>query len=162
MNQNYSLKNFLPLIILFGLITALTFAKLFVLGPSNTHAFMSSFMGFFFIIFGGFKAYNLTAFAEAYAMYDLVAKRSRTYALAYPFIELVLGFFYLFSWYPTITNVITLIIMTMSAAGVAVSLMQGQHIMCACLGTIFKIPMTYVTLAEDLLMALMALIMLVY
>lgn len=162
MNHKYSVKDFMPLIIIFALITLLTLANLFILGPANTHTFMTSFMGFFFIIFGGFKIANLAKFAEAYAMYDLIAKRSRIYALAYPFIELALGFSYLFGWYPMVTNIVTLIIMTISAVGVGYTLMQGQHIMCACLGAIFKIPMTYVTLAEDLLMAVMALVMLIY
>lgn len=162
MNQNHSIKDFLPLIVLLALITALTLAKLFILGPADLHAFMTAFMGFFFVIFGGFKIANLTKFAEAYSMYDLIAKRSRVYALAYPFIELALGASYLLGWYPMITNLITLVIMTISAAGVGYTLSQGQHVVCACLGALFKIPMTYVTLAEDLLMAAMALIMLVY
>ena len=33
--------------------------------------------------------------------------------------------------------------------------------MCACLGVVFKIPMTYVTLTEDLLMGTMAFVMLI-
>jgi hypothetical protein len=51
--------------------------------------------------------------------------------------------------------------MLISALGVANELRKKQTIMCACLGTVFKIPMTYVTLFEDLLMASMALYMLV-
>lgn len=162
MNQKYSIQDFIPLIIILSLVLLATCAKLFIFGPATMHGFMTSFMAFFFLIFGGLKAINLTKFAEAYAMYDLIAQRSKSYALAYPFIELGLGFSFLFGWYPMTTNIITLILMTISAVGVAATLLKGQHIMCACLGAIFKIPMTYVTLAEDLLMAIMAFIMIIY
>src|SRR5579872_4896007 len=168
MNNKYSFRDFLPLIIIFGVVLVATYLKVHLhwfgaLGMSEiaTHSFMTSFMAFFFIIFGGFKIFNLSKFAEAYAMYDLIAKRSRIYALAYPFIEFGLGLSYLFNWYPMITNTVTLILMCISAAGVAQALMKGNLIMCACLGAVFKIPMTYVTLAEDLLMAVMAHIMLI-
>ena len=52
--------------------------------------------------------------------------------------------------------------MAIGSAGVALKLLQGQELMCACLGAVFKIPMTYVTLAEDLIMGLMALLMLIF
>ena len=50
--------------------------------------------------------------------------------------------------------------MIVSSIGVTKELAQGRKITCACLGAVFKIPMTYVTLLEDVLMAVMALIML--
>lgn len=117
-------------------------------------------MGLFFIVFGSFKIMNLRGFVEAYSMYDLLAQRSTLYAYLYPFIELSLGIAYLMRWHLTAINGITLVLMLISAAGVARELAQGRAIMCACLGVVFKIPMTYVTLAEDLLMAVMAMIML--
>lgn len=117
-------------------------------------------MGSFFIIFGTFKIVNLQKFAMAYGEYDLIAKRSRAYALIYPFIELFLGVAYFAQYHLNIINIITFILMSVSAAGVANELSKGKMIICACLGALFKIPMTYVTLLEDLLMALMALVML--
>lgn len=48
-----------------------------------------------------------------------------------------------------------------SAIGVAQALMAKRKIVCACLGAVFKIPITKVTLLEDVLMFLMALGMLV-
>ena len=52
--------------------------------------------------------------------------------------------------------------MAISSIGVAIELSKKKEIMCACLGVVFKLPMTYVTLLEDLLMAAMALIMLIH
>ncbi len=124
----------------------------------DTNIAMSDFMAGFFLVFGAFKLLRLNAFAEAYAMYDIIAKRSTTYAYLYPFIEIILGFAYLFRLYPTATNLVTLIVMIISSMGVAQELAQKRTIECACLGMVFKIPMTYVTLCEDLLMAGMALL----
>jgi hypothetical protein len=44
--------------------------------------------------------------------------------------------------------------------GVAQALREKRTIQCACLGTALKLPMTKVTLAEDVVMGLMALVML--
>jgi methylamine utilization protein MauE len=161
MNNQYSLKNFLPLIIIFSIILLFTLARQWYFG-FNFMNFMIDFMAGFFIVFGAFKVINLSDFAMAYQEYDLIAKKSKIYAYAYPFIELALGLCYLFRFQMQIANWITLILMIIGSIGVARELAKKREITCACLGTVFKIPMTYVTLAEDLIMGLMALMMLIY
>ena len=49
----------------------------------------------------------------------------------------------------------------MNSAYVTQALLQKRKIRCACLGTILKLPMSGITLLEDLLMGVMALVMLV-
>src|SRR5262249_5779920 len=122
---------------------------------------MTHFMAGFFLAFSFFKLLNLSAFADSYSMYDIVAQRSRAYALAYPFIELGLGLAYLSQGQPFAVNLVTLIVMGVSAVGVVQSLMSKRKIRCACLGAVFNLPMSTVTLVEDLLMAGMAAWMLV-
>jgi hypothetical protein len=51
---------------------------------------------------------------------------------------------------------ITLPLMLIGAAGVLRQLMRGSKIQCACLGTYVKLPLTTVSLVEDLVMATMA------
>lgn len=156
----YELKDFVPLIVIFSLIIAVTVAHQLYYGW-NFYEGMRIFMAAFFLIFGFFKILNLNGFVQAYAMYDLIAQRYRWYGYVYPFLELGLAVAYLFSWNLPFTNVFTLVLMLVSAAGVFNELRKGKGIVCGCLGTVFKIPMTYVTLAEDLLMALMAFLMLI-
>ena len=158
--MNYSVKDFIPLILILSIVVIVALVKSFISGNFDLLNLMTNFMGSFFIIFGTFKIVNLQKFAMAYAEYDLIAKRSRAYALIYPFIELFLGVAYFAQYHLNIINIITFILMSVSAAGVANELSKGKMIICACLGALFKIPMTYVTLLEDLLMALMALVML--
>jgi Methylamine utilisation protein MauE len=160
-SRHYTIKDFLPLIIIFSLIMAITIIQQLYFGWNLRDA-MRIFMAAFFIIFGFFKIINLHGFVNAYAMYDLIAQRYRWYGYLYPFLELGLGFAYLFKFFMPLTNMLTLILMLVSATGVFNELRKGKHIVCACLGDVFKLPMTYVTLTEDLLMALMALLMLIF
>ena len=121
---------------------------------------MQYFMAGFFIVFSFFKFLNLTGFAESYAMYDILAKRVKVYGLVYPFIELILGVAYLTGFEPTITYIATICIMGFSSIGVIQSVLDKKKIRCACLGAVFNLPMSMVTIIENLIMVLMALIML--
>lgn len=58
-------------------------------------------------------------------------------------------------------NTATLVIMLLGAAGVPQALLSGRSIRCGRLGTTLNLPMTTVTMVEDLLMAAMAAAMLV-
>lgn len=158
--HDVTLRKFIPLIVIFLCITLYTLGNQFIKGPNILEG-MYDFMGSFFIVFSVFKIINLSGFAQAYSKYDIIAKRSLIYSYAYPFIELFLGFLYLLRYHITIANYITIILMFVSSIGVGLELSQGKKIVCACLGTVFKIPMTYVTLAEDIIMGLMACIMLI-
>jgi Methylamine utilisation protein MauE len=158
--MNCTIKSFLPLIIIIAAIVSFTLLRQVRYGFNLDDA-MYDFMGSFFVIFGFFKVINLHGFVEAYSTYDIIAKHSIAYAYIYPFIELGLGIAYLLRYQLVIATWITLLVMIVSSIGVAYELAQKKQIVCACLGAMFKIPMTYVTLAEDLLMSIMALIMLI-
>ncbi len=155
--MRYTFRDFIPLIAIFAIICLFTVVRQFLYGSWDMMYAMNDFMAGFFLVFGTFKLINLPKFVVAYKEYDLLAKRSTAYAYLYPFIEIGLGLAYFFRFMPIATNIITYIVMLFSAIGVAVSLSQGQQMMCACLGVVFKLPMTYVTLFEDMLMAGMAL-----
>ncbi len=158
--NGYSLKDFLPLIAIFSIIALITLSHQLYYGW-NIKDCMRIIMAAFFLIFGFFKIINLSGFAKAYSMYDLIAKRVYWYGYVYPFLEIFLGIAYILQWKPIETNIFTLILMLISAAGVFNELRQGKQVTCACLGALFVIPMTYVTLAEDLIMAIMSLAMLI-
>ena len=121
--------------------------------------FAADFMGGFFLTFAFFKLLDWKGFAKSFAMYDLIAARFRGYAMAYPIIELVLGCAYILRWRPTLTNAITLGLMIVGGLGVGIAVAQRQKIQCACLGTVFDLPMSLVTVIENGTMAAMALMM---
>lgn len=148
-----------PLLILFGLIlmgSVVGSVDQFIWYPM---LFMQYFMAGFFLSFSYFKLINLNNFADSYAMYDIIAKRFRVWAYIYAFIELSLGVAYLVNFYPIITNSITFIVMSISIIGVLKSVLNKRQIRCACLGAVFNLPMSTVTIIEDALMILMSAIM---
>jgi copper chaperone CopZ len=153
-----------PLLLIFAFILLVTLSIQLV-NPQQTgfnlEHWMMHFMAGFFLVFSFFKLLDVRSFADSYAMYDLLAMRFKPYAYLYPFIELGLGIAYLTAWQPLTTNVITFIVMTFSSLGVIRSVLNKQKIRCACLGAIFNLPMSTVTIIEDLLMAGMALWMII-
>jgi copper chaperone CopZ len=121
---------------------------------------MRYFMAGFFLVFAFFKLLDVRAFANAYAGYDLLAARWPTWGLVYPFVELALGMAYLANYNPVLTSWVTIIVMGFSAIGVIRAVMSKTKIQCACLGTVFQLPMSTVTIVEDVGMVLMAAVML--
>jgi cation transport ATPase len=159
-------ETYRPLLLIFAFITGVSIIKafhsdIFEVKHFSWMHFMNNFMAGFFIVFSFFKFLNLKAFAESYAMYDLLAMKIPSYGFIYPFIELGLGLAYLTVFQPQFTNWATVIIMGFSSIGVIQSVMNKQKIRCACLGTVFNLPMSTVTIIEDLLMVGMAVLMLI-
>ena len=120
---------------------------------------MRYFMAGFFLVFSFFKLLNINAFAKAYAQYDLLAARWLGWGRIYPFVELALGVAYLTNASPLITYWATIVIMSFSAIGVIRAVVSRTQIQCACLGTVFNLPMSTVTIVEDVGMVVMAIIM---
>ncbi len=151
-------KDFLPIIIIFSVIIGFTALMTIFVRPELEFA-MRMMMGSFFAIFGLFKVFNLRAFADAYQTYDIVAKRSRIYAFAYPFLELLFAAAYLLDFGGIVRDISVFVVMAISAIGVIQKLREHEEIPCACLGMVFILPMTWVTLVEDVLMAIEGIIM---
>lgn len=149
-----------PLFIIIGYLIGGVLLRALLSSDYSVHSIMSNFMGGFFVLFSLFKMIDLSGFAEGYSTYDVIAKHSRGYALAYPFIELTLGVLYLSSFLPLATNILTIVLMAIGSIGVFQALREKRTIQCACLGTALKLPMTKVTLTEDVGMGVMAVLML--
>lgn len=152
-------ETYKPILLIFFYITSVTL--LVQLG--NQHfdymQWMRHFMAGFFLMFSFFKLLNIKGFAESYIMYDVLAKRVPAWAYIYAFIELALGMAYLANFNPLVTNTTTLIVMSISIIGVLQSVLNKQKIQCACLGAVFNLPMSTVTIIEDALMIIMSGIM---
>lgn len=130
-------------------------------GAFNTERWMSNFMAAFFLTFSFFKLLNLKAFAESYSTYDIIAKQWQGWGYVYGFIELLLGLAYLLRFDPLVTNAATFIVMSISIIGVLQSVLNKRKIRCACLGAVFNLPMSTITIIEDALMIAMSAVMLI-
>lgn len=155
------LSTYKPLLLVFAYILLVCFAIEMANSSFNLHRFMPNFMAGFFWVFSFFKLLDLAGFASSYAMYDVIAKRFPIYGFIYPFIEAGLAAAYILAPSHAITSSITLIVMLVSLIGVVQAVLSRQKIKCACLGTGFNLPMSTVTIIEDVLMAGMAAWMLI-
>lgn len=162
------LATYKPLLILFALILLISFLASSNLmnftnfmNLVNYQVWMRYFMAGFFLSFSYFKLINLQGFADSYSMYDIVAKKIKAWGFVYPFVELALGIAYVTNFAPFTTNIVTVVVMGISSVGVIESVANKKKIQCACLGAVFNLPMSTITIIEDLLMVAMAGVMLI-
>lgn len=150
-----------PLFLIFAYLTGTVLLIEWTMGEWDGMRAMQHFMGGFFLIFSFFKLLDLQGFAMSFQMYDPIAKHSKAYGLIYPFVELGLGIGFLIGFNLWLMSLITLIVLGIGTIGVARTVLDKRRIQCACLGTVFNLPMTKVTLIENSIMLVMAIGMLV-
>ena len=144
-----------PLIVILGM--ALVGAG--ALSYGGLLPFMNGLMGLFLLFLATLKLFDLNGFAKSFAQYDPLATQMPVYGQVYPFIELLLGALYLAVLYPLFTNLLLIIILAVSTAGIIKSLQTGKSLQCGCVGTGFNLPLEKVTVFENSVMILMALFM---
>jgi len=154
-------ETYKPILLIFGYVTAISIVVSWQSTGINFMVFMRIFMAGFFLTFSFFKMLSLKAFAESYAMYDIVAKKFNAWGYIYAFIELGLGLSFALNLSPVVVNWVTLIVMTISILGVLESVLNKKKIQCACLGAVFNLPMSTVTIVEDAIMIAMSAAMLI-
>lgn len=150
--KSLTIKTYFPLLLIFiFLITLSIWASNFKIS-----LFMNYFMGGFFLTFSFFKILDLKGFQMSFSNYDLIAKEIKAFGYIYPFIELSIGWLYLSQFNPIITNTATILILGIGTIGVIQSVIKKETIKCACLGTVFNLPMSNITIIENSIMLLMA------
>ena len=159
-SSSFSLKSYKPLFLVVAYVVGGTVVLAFAANDPSIRNGMRNFMGLFFLGFAFFKLLDVSKFADAFATYDIIAKRSRAYGLAYPFIELGLGVMFITGTWLFAANVVTAIVMAIGLVGVVSAVRRKQTIQCACLGTAFNLPMSVVTIVENTVMLVMAIFML--
>jgi len=151
----------------FGKVFPYVLATILIVGTISSIAFgfMIFYMGVFFIVFALFKMPDWPGFVQAFQTYDLIAKFSKPYAWAYPLIEIALGVLFIVNFYTefylAVIAWITLVILGIGGIGVTLKILKKEKFQCACLGTWINVPLTKVTLLEDILMVGMAIILLI-
>jgi len=155
------LQTYKPILLIFVYVLAVS-----VIVGYNSSAFdrmlaMRVFMAGFFLVFSFFKLLDLGAFADSYMMYDVIARKFKSWGYLYAIIELLLGIAYAINFNPLVTSLVTVVVMGVSIIGVLQSVLNKRAIRCACLGAIFNLPMSTVTIVEDGLMIAMSGVVLV-
>ena len=150
------LKTYKPLILIFGYVFFVSFALQISQGHFDFHIFMNHIMAGFFIGLSFFKFLDLQKFAESFSSYDPIAQKFLVYGFVYPFLELLIGLLFISNRFLVIANVSTIIILSATTYGVWKSLKRKSKIQCACAGVGFNLPLSWVTIFENLIMIAMA------
>nr|WP_299340294.1 MauE/DoxX family redox-associated membrane protein [Allomuricauda sp.] len=152
--EKSKLRQLKPLFLIFGYLFGAAFLLNYV--EWSTSDFMLDFMGLFYIVFSFFKFLDLKGFPESFRMYDPLAKAIPIYGWMYPFLELILGLFFLMRFQVDVALWITIVILGITTFGVTKTLLDKKSIRCACLGTALNLPMTEATFIENAIMLIMA------
>ncbi len=161
-SRGKSLAEYWPLFVLIVVsgLAAFAISARAGVGAITMAAFMHGYMGAFLTVFATLKLFDLQGFMDGFAMYDLAAKVNSRWGYVYPFIELALGLAYFAYVAPRTTYIATIVVFVFGAIGVMLALRKGLDIACPCMGNILKVPLSTVTLTEDIGMAAMALMLL--
>lgn len=154
------LATYAPVLLIFVYLFSVTTIVELTADRIDISRWMRHFMAGFFLIFSFFKILNLKGFKDSYAMYDIIARKFPVWGYMYVCIEVLLGIAFLTNFNPVLTNSVTLLVMSVSIVGVLNAVLDKKTIQCACLGAVFKLPMSTVTIIEDGLMIAMSLGML--
>jgi copper chaperone CopZ len=155
------LGTYKPILLVFAYIILITALPQLNKINFDWETWMRHFMASFFLVFSFFKFLNLKAFAEAYSSYDIIAKKWIGWGYVYAFVELALGLAFLLHFNPMFTNGVAFVVMSISIIGVLQSVLNKRKIQCACLGTVFNLPMSTITIIEDALMIVMSAAMII-
>ena len=150
-----------PVLLIFMYIFSATTLLELMAESIDISRWMRHFMAGFFLTFSFFKMLNLQGFKDSYLMYDIIARKFSAWGYVYAFTELLLGIAFLINFNPIITNSVTFVVMSVSIIGVLKTVLDKKTIKCACLGDVFNLPMSTVTIIEDGLMIVMSLGMLI-
>ncbi len=119
------------------------------------------FEGLMLSFFALFKLLDVKGFQEGYSTYDLIAKQVPAWGYIYPFLELGLGVLLLLNIVARPASYSIALLAIIGIVGVAIELKKDRKFQCACLGTALKVPLTKVTLIENGIMLVLALVMVV-
>jgi len=146
-----TLKDYLPIIYiyLFSFFVSLT---LWIYYSYSFRYSLLIFLGSFSLVFSVLKFYNYKGFIESFMEYDFISKKIRFYAYSFPFFEFAFGIAFVLRAEVFLLEIFCLLFFSLNLLSVLNALLKKQKYMCACLGGLFNVPLSYVSLFENLTM----------
>lgn len=142
---------FLPVIYvyIFSLLISLNIVFFFDLNLRSLYLY---FLGFFSLTFGVFKVINFRTYLESVLEYDLVAQKFKPYAYMFPIFEIIFGILFILQKEILVIEYFCIMLFTLNIVIIANVLEKKQEFTCACMGGLFKLPLSYVSILESLTM----------
>lgn len=140
----------IKLAFVFGLIFAVSYLLFSMSESSTLQELLRWYTGIFLLTFASIKLIDYKKFVMMFSVYDIIAKRFKLYAYAYPFIFLALAGLYFTDMLPIFRNFTALFVALI--AGIAMFqdiFLHKNQFSCGILGNIIRLPFTTVSLIED-------------
>ncbi len=150
---------------LYVLLTSIFLLSIVLSYLFSSNTFMMYLMWIWFLAFWTLKLPDIRSFAQSFAQYDIIAQKWYPYGYIYPFIEIVLGILYIFNTqmlFMREINIIALLVSILWIVSAYRVIASKKKVLCACMGTYWKLPMTKVTILENGAMFLMIVYMMMY
>ena len=155
------IKSYLPIIyIYFSTFLSVFFLQSFF--NLSTREVIQYFLGIFVLIFAFFKIYNIKGFVKNFIEYDFISQKIKVYAYLFPFFELFFGLLFLLKIEILYLEFLCLALFSINTFSIFNALSKKKQFTCACLGGLFELPLSRVSLIENLTMIFGIIYLLVY
>ena len=119
-------------------------------------------MGISICLLAMLKLMDIEAFGTSYKKYDLISTQFSSWIYIYPFCELLIGISFLNSSPPSLIIFIALILGISGMISVFKAVyLDKLKLNCACIGGNAKTPLGIISFIENLLMAIMSVLILI-
>lgn len=151
--------SYTPVIVLFAMTALMAMAASYaVTGELLTVRAGEWFIAFSMVVLALLKLQNVETFSSMFLNYDLLARRWVPYSYIYPFAEGAAGILMVADALTWLSVPMALFIGTIGAASVFKAVyIDKRELKCACVGGSSNVPLGFVSLTENLMMAAMAL-----
>jgi len=155
------IKSYLPIIyIYFSTFLSVFFLESFF--NLSTREVIQYFLGISVLIFAFFKIYNFKGFVKNFIEYDFISQKIKVYAYLFPFFELFFGLLFLLKIEILYLEFLCLALFSLNTFSIFNALSKKKQFACACLGGLFELPLSRVSLIENLTMIFGIIYLLVY
>ena len=105
---------------------------------------------------------DIKAFGTSFKKYDLISSRFDNWIYIYPFCEMIIGISFLLSSPPSLIIFIALILGITGMISIFKTVyLDKLKLNCACIGGYAKTPLGIISFTENLLMAIMSVLILI-
>ena len=119
-------------------------------------------MGISICLLAMLKLMDIEAFGTNYKKYDLISSQFDSWIYIYPFFELIIGISFLYSSPPSLIIFIALVLGISGMISVFKAVyLDKLKLNCACIGGYAKTPLGIISFIENLLMAIMSVLILI-
>lgn len=151
--MRFSFRDYLPLIYIYIFTTIATVLMRLFYDLDLRNSVMV-FLGIFSISFSILKLIRVRDFVEAFSEYDFITQKIKAYGYIFPFLEFTFGVYFLFLIDNLYLELACVSLFTLNLLSVLNALSKNKKFVCACLGDLIKVPLSYVSLFENITMIL--------